>query len=259
VYDLAEKTVVIIQARMGSTRLPGKSLADVCGNPLIWHVVQRAKQAKSVDEVIIATSVDSSDDLLYDFAVGNGIKCIRGNLEDVLDRYHYAAKKSGAGIIVRITGDSPLVDPVLIDSAVNKLKDEDRDYISNSQQPWMDGFDVEAFRFSALEKAWNEAELASEREHVTVFIRNHPEKFDIGYMKNDPWFGDKQLSVDRNNDLELIRKIYSEMLKKGLDHKFSYKDVKQLFFDNPELADVNKSSIINEGYLKSLKEDKKVK
>jgi len=252
------KVVIIIQARMGSTRLPGKSLMPIEGKPIIWHVVERAKKAKEADSVVLATTTEKSDDELADFAKLNGISFFRGSLDDVLGRYYNAAKQSGASIIVRITGDSPLVDPALIDEAIALLKKGKYDYTANSQQPWMDGFDVEAFAFAALEKAWKEAQMQSEREHVTLYIRNSG-KFRLDYIRNDPRLEHVHCSIDREKDLKFVREIYRLLLQKGLDHKFSYKDVIALLEEKPELLRINSDSVINEGMYKSLREDRKVK
>jgi len=251
------KTVIIIQARMSSTRLPGKSLLDLCGKPLIWHVVERAKHSKEANVVILATTDHESDAPLYEFAKKAGFDCFRGDLNDVLDRYYQAAKSIQAGIIVRVTGDSPLVDPGIIDEAVRIFKSGNYDYVSNGQQPWMDGFDAEVFSFKALEDAWKNAKMASEREHVTPYIKNN-EKFRRFFMNNDPWFGNLQCSVDRPNDLEFIRSIYDILLKQGKDHIFSYDDVKAVLVKNPKLLEINKGAVVNEGYAKSLKEDHKI-
>ena len=252
------KTAIIIQARMGSTRLPGKSLMEIEGKPLIWHVVERARRSRETDEVVLATTSERIDDGLAEFAKKNGIKCFRGSLDDVLDRYYQAAKEAKAEIVVRITGDCPLVDPFLVDEAAKIFKSGKYDYVSNCQEPWMDGFDVEVFSFEALEDAWKNAVMASEREHVTPYIKNKPKNRKF-YMKNDPRFAGIQCSVDRPKDLDFVREIYKEMLESGKDHAFTYKDVMKLLERKPELLKINKDSIVNEGYLKSLKEDKKVR
>ena len=252
------KVAIIIQARMGSTRLPGKSLILIEGKPIIWHVVERAKHSKQADSILLATTTEKSDDELEKFCNAASIPCFRGNLEDVLDRYYNAAKSCSAGIIVRITGDSPLVDPALIDKAVMLLKKGKLDYAANTEQPWMDGFDVEAFTFSALERAWKEAAMSSEREHVTLHIRNSP-LFKKEFIKNDPRLEHVQCSIDRVNDLKFVSEVYKLLLKKGLDHKFSYKDVIALLEENPQLLKINSESIVNEGMYKSIREDRKVK
>ncbi|MCX6772879.1 MAG: glycosyltransferase family protein [Candidatus Micrarchaeota archaeon] len=255
------KTIAIIQARMGSTRLPGKSLLPIGGKPLIWHVAKRTAMGKAVDSVILATTTDKSDDGIADFARKEGIESFRGNTEDVLDRFYNAAKKAGAGkadVVVRITGDSPLVDPALIDKAVGMLVKGKLDYVSNSRQPWMDGFDVEAFTFAALERAWIEAKMASEREHVTPYIRESG-KFKVEFMENDPALDGVQCSVDRQEDLEFVREIIRRMAADGKGEEFSYMDVIALLKREPRLRDINRQSVVNEGYFKSLKEDRRIK
>jgi spore coat polysaccharide biosynthesis protein SpsF (cytidylyltransferase family) len=252
------KTVIVIQSRMGASRLPGKSLMDIEGKPLIWHVVERARRSRESDEVVLATTTEKADDGIAEFAKNNGIQCFRGSLEDVLDRYYQAAKAAKADVVVRVTGDSPLVDPLLIDEAVGIFKGGKYDYVSNGQKPWMDGFDVEVFSFAALEDAWKNAAMASEREHVTPYLKNNA-KFRRFYMKNDPRFDGVQCSVDRKEDLEFVRAVYREMLGSGKGHTFSYKDVMALLERRPELLEMNKNSVVNEGYYKSLTEDRKVK
>ena len=252
------KVAIIIQARMGSERLPGKSLMLIAGKPIVWHVVERAKRSRKAAAVVLATTDDKSDDPIAYFAKKNGIACFRGDLNDVLDRYYNAAKSCGAGIIVRITGDSPLVDPGLVDMAVGLLKGGKFDYVSNSHKPWMDGFDVEAFTFDCLEKTWKNAVMASQREHVTPYMRDSG-KFRVHYLKNDPKLANVHGSIDREADLKFVREIYRHMLKNGLDHKFSYLDVIKLLERKPELLQINSGSVVNEGYFKSLREDRKVK
>ncbi|HNT60580.1 MAG TPA: glycosyltransferase family protein [Candidatus Bilamarchaeaceae archaeon] len=252
------KTVIIIQARMGSARLPGKSLMEIEGKPLIWHVVERAKHSKEANKVVLATTMEKIDDGLAEFAKKNGVKCFRGSLEDVLDRYYHAAKEANADVVIRVTGDCPLVDPFLVDEAVRIFKRGKYDYVGNGQEPWMDGFDVEVFSFKALEDAWKNAIMASEREHVTPYIKNNSKNRKF-YMKNDPRFDGIQCSVDRREDLEFVRAIYRKMLVIGKDHTFTYKDVMVLLEKRPELLRINKGSVVNEGYFKSIKEDKKVR
>jgi spore coat polysaccharide biosynthesis protein SpsF len=252
------RTAIIIQARMGSSRLPGKSMMEIEGKPLLWHVVERARKSRETDVLVVATSTDEKDDRIQEFAESEGIKYYRGDLNDVLDRYYKAAKLFDADIVVRITGDCPLVDPFLIDELVGIFKKNNLDYLSNSEPPLMDGFDVEIFSFKALEDAWKNAEMSSEREHVTPYLRKN-EKFKKQHRKNEPGLEEAHCSVDRLEDLELVRMLYSELFKRKKDHIFTYKDVMQILKDRPELPEINKNSIINEGYAKSVREDKKVK
>jgi len=252
------KTIIILQARMSSTRLPNKALMEIESKSILWHLVQRMKKSKESDDLIIATSLDGSDDLIEKFCIDNNVKCFRGNLNDVLDRFYQCAKKYNADIIVRITGDSPLNDPNLVDNFIKELKEGNYDYVSNGEKPWMDGFDVEVFTFKSLEKAWENAEMESEREHVTPYIKNTG-LFKIKYIKNDERFENIQFSIDRIEDLNFIREVYKKLFEKGLDHNFTYLDVIKIIEENPNLLEINKNSIVNEGYQKSLKEDKKIK
>jgi spore coat polysaccharide biosynthesis protein SpsF (cytidylyltransferase family) len=252
------KFALIITVRMGASRLPGKSLMDIHGHPLIWHVIERVKHAKEVEAIMLATTREKVDDPLADFFKSIDVQVYRGDLNDVLDRYYQAAKIARADVVIRVTGDCPLVDPSIIDEAVKLFKSGNYDYVSNCQEPWMDGFDVEVFSFNALETAWKEATMTSEREHVTPYIRNTT-KFKKYFLENDPWFEGQQCSVDRIEDLEFVRAVYAELFKQKKDHRFSYEDVKEVLTKNPKIREINKNSIVNEGYKKSLKEDKKIK
>jgi len=250
--------IIILQARMSSTRLPQKVLMEIEGKSILWHLVQRMKKSKNSADLIIATSLDESDDLIEKFCIENNVNCFRGNLNDVLDRFYQCAKKYNADIIVRVTGDSPLNDPKLVDDFIKELKDGNYDYVSNGEKPWMDGFDVEVFTFKTLEKAWKEAIMESEREHVTPYIKNSG-LFKIKYIKNDERFANIQFSIDRIDDFNFVNEIYKRIFEKKLDHNFTYLDVIKIIEEEPDLLNINKNSVMNEGYKKSLKEDKKIK
>lgn len=166
------RRVAIIQARTSSSRFPGKVLADLAGLPMIVFMVQRVRQARRIDHLLVATSTDPSDDLLAATLQTHGIACFRGDLNDVLDRFTQAARSAGADQVVRLTGDCPLMDADLIDRALAELACGDADYVANVLPPsYPDGLDVECFTMAALETAWRDARLPSEREHVTPFIR----------------------------------------------------------------------------------------
>lgn len=167
------KRVAIIQARMSSTRFPGKVLAPLAGLPLIVFMVRRVQLARQIDQLLVATSTDASDDPLVRVLAEYGISCFRGDLHDVLDRFYRAASAAGADHVVRLTGDCPLMDPYLIDKGLAELALGDADYVANVLPPsFPDGLDIECFTMAALETAWRAARLPSEREHVTPFIRN---------------------------------------------------------------------------------------
>ncbi|MBI5221600.1 MAG: glycosyltransferase family protein, partial [Candidatus Magasanikbacteria bacterium] len=165
------KTVAIIQARMGSTRLPGKSLMNIDGRPIINYVFDRVSNSVLIDEVWLATTTNAEDNVLERWAQDQNIKYFRGSSDDVLDRYYQTALLSGANTVIRITGDCPLVDPRVIDMVLGEYQKGGFDYVCNTQPPtFPDGLDVEVFSFVSLEKTWKEAKLKSEREHVTPYI-----------------------------------------------------------------------------------------
>ena len=215
-------TAAIIQARMGSTRLPGKIMKELAGKPMLWHVVERARQAGKLDKVIVATTVGPEDDAVEKLAKEEGWDYFRGSAEDVLERYYQAAKKFGAETIVRITADCPLIAPEIIDECVQKFAAGRCDYISNinpGERTSPRGLDVEVFSFEALEKAFREAVQPYEREHVTPYIwQNKKNEFKIGSMITaTPSYARPQyrLTVDFPEDFQLMEKIYGEFYKPG--------------------------------------------
>jgi len=250
-----KKVVAIIQARMGSTRLPGKVMKEIVGKPMLWHVINRVKNAKELNDIVIATTNLKEDTQILDLASEIGVKTYAGSENDVLDRYYQAAIMSKADVIVRITADCPLADPNVIDKVVRYYRINDFDYVSTSIKPtFPDGIDVEVFRFASLKKAWSEAKLASEREHVTPYIWKNPNIFKIKNYENEDDILYMRWSVDEQCDLEFLREIYNRLYAK--DTLFYMEDVVDLLTKNPELMDINKDIVRNEGYLKSLKEDK---
>ena len=242
-----EKVVVIIQARMGSTRLPGKVLLDLGGKPMLARVVSRCRQATMVDQVVIATSDDPSDDAIENYCLAQRYPCFRGSLHDVLDRYYQAARQFEASIIVRITADCPLIDPAVIDQVVSALiggeQESKLDFVANRlPPPWKRsypiGLDVEVCTFSALERAWKEAKEAHQREHVMPYLYEQEGRFQVLVLNHIPDYGDLRWTVDTPEDLALIRQIYSRF--DGGDG-FSWMDVIELFQHEPALAEINAS------------------
>jgi spore coat polysaccharide biosynthesis protein SpsF len=247
---------VIIQARMGSTRLKGKIIADICGKPMLWHVINRVKKAKKVDRIILATTKKDEDKITIDLGKKCKIKTFAGSEDDVLDRYYHAAKQSDSNVIVRITADCPLIDPEIIDEMVQYYLDNDElDYVSmGDPNPCPDGLDTEVFTFKSLEKAYYEAKLSSEREHVTPYIWKNPEVFKIGHvfdLKID--LSHFRWTVDEKADLKFVREVYKRLYVEG--ELFNSKDVLKLLEKEPNLMKINQGIIRNEGYLKSLKND----
>jgi glutamate-1-semialdehyde 2,1-aminomutase/spore coat polysaccharide biosynthesis protein SpsF len=247
--SVVANVVAIIQARMSSTRLPGKSLAAIEGRPMLWHVIEGVKRAKLVDRVVVATSTNGADDAIEKLCRDDGVACYRGSEDDVLDRYYVAAREEKAGVIVRITADCPLIDAEVIDRVVRRFQLGDVDYASNTiVQSYPDGLDVEVFSFAALEKAWREARRTSEREHVTPYMRT--EKFHSATVESDSAHAYRRCrwTVDEPNDLEFVASIYRAM--RGRD--FGMNEIFELLEKDPELEKKNAVIISNHGYYRSL-------
>jgi len=252
------KVVAIIQARVGSTRLPKKVLKKIVGRPMLWHVIDREKESKLVNEIVLATTSRDEDKPLLELARKSGVKSFAGSEEDVLDRYFQAATKFGADVIVRVTADCPLIDPRIVDKVIKHFSGSGFDYVSNTLKPtYPDGLDVEVFSYDALKKAWENAKRSSEREHVTAYIRNHPETFKIGNVEHEKDLSEMRWTVDTDKDLKFVREIYKRLYKKG--RIFLMRDILTLLEKQPELAGINKGIARNEGYLKSLREDRLVR
>lgn len=268
-------TIAIIQARMGSSRLPGKVLLDIAGKPMIQHVIERTQRARSLDSVIVATTTDPSDDPIAEFAASIGIPCTRGSLHDVLDRYYQAAQTHSAEVIVRITADCPLIDPEVIDQTIGSLGVRDCesgnpqsltpypqfDFSCNRLPPPFSrtfpiGLDVEACTFAALERAWTESTEAFHREHVMPYIyegvsltsqipiANHqllstgssPRGFQIAQLHHTPDYGSLRWTVDTPEDLAFIRELFTRL---GNIPNFTWYDALQIVQQHPELAQIN--------------------
>lgn len=245
----------IIQARMGSTRLPGKVMLPVDdSNPIIWHVVNQMKHSKLCEKLIVATTNLAEDEKIVDFAKKNSLYYFRGSAEDCLDRYYHCAKSFSISIIVRITCDNPLIDPTLVDDAVKTFVEGNYDYVTNCKpRSFPQGTEVEVFSFSALERAWKEASKPSEREHVTPYFYNNPEKFRIFNIVNQKNISNLRWTVDRISDLEFVRALVLRMRKSPI----LMKDVLQVLENEPDLVNLNKDYTMDEGYIKSLENDRK--
>lgn len=250
--------VALLQARIGSTRLPGKVLKDICGKAMLEHEILRIKDSKLIDNVVLATTDKEQDEPVAKIGEKNGISVFRGSEKDVLDRFYQAAKKFEADIIVRLTGDCPLHDSAVIDKVIQfYLDNNDKyDYVSNVRPAtYPDGMDVEVFPFSILENFWMEGKMPSDREHVTGFLARNLDLFRIGNVEHDQDVSSVRLTVDEPRDFELVKKIYSELYTKK--NNFDLNDIMDLFSRRPELLKINEGIIMNEGYLKSLSEDPK--
>jgi spore coat polysaccharide biosynthesis protein SpsF len=233
------KVVAIIQARMGSTRLPGKVLKDIEGETALARVVSRLRRASLIDEVLVATADRPADDAIVAESRRCGVAVSRGDENDVLDRYFRAAQLSKAEAVVRITSDCPLIDPGITDKTIRAFLDEGPDYASNAlQRTYPRGLDTEVISTRALERAWRAASKAYEREHVTPYIYEHPDQFKILPVTGDADYSQHRWTLDTPEDLKFIRAVYAQM--KGHDN-FLWKDVLDLLERNPELLEINRA------------------
>ena len=257
--DRQPKTIAIIQARMGATRLPGKVLLDIGGQPMLVRVVERVRRAGRLDGVVVATTTQVQDEPVADLCRERGYPCSRGSLQDVLDRYYQAARSCGAAEVVRITADCPAIDPGLIDLTVDELRRAGADFAADRlPPPWTRsypiGLDVEVCTFAALERAWQEADQPYQREHVMPYLyegipaealrstqnvtATSPRGFRVLLVNHDPDYGSLRWTVDTPPDLELLRQVYARFHNQDT---FSWTEVLALFESEPGLARINAS------------------
>lgn len=242
------KVVAIIQARCGSTRFPNKVFADLCGKPLIWHVVNRLKHARSLNHIVLATTDTPLDDNLYNWAKENGVDVFRGSESNVLNRYYEAANYSKADVIVRITADDPFKEPLLIDEAVNMLQKEKYDFVCNNCPPsYPEGLDIEVFTKETLEREEKLSTSNFEREHVTQYIYRHPEQFKMFNLSNQKNLSFLRWTVDTERDFEMVTRAYS-FLYKNDSEIFHMNDILQLLEKHPEIGKINSDVARSEMY-----------
>ena len=247
-------TWVIIQARTSSRRLPGKVMEDIEGAPLISHVIKRVKESMYGGRICMATSKESGDDVLAGLGRDEGIEVFRGDIDDVLSRYYFAAKGLSAGNIIRITGDCPLIDPEIINRVADSFFEDKADYTSNVHPPtFPDGLDVEVFTSRALERAYHEADKKYQREHVTPYLWENRSVFKTTNVFNDDDMGDLRWIVDERSDLEFTREIYARLYKPG--KVFHMEDILAVINKEPGLKKINENLGRNEGFIKSLEEE----
>lgn len=245
---------VIIQARMGSQRFPGKVLKPVLGKPLLAYLVQRVRSCKNVSKIVIATSRLSGDDAIEAFCRDFGVDCCRGSEEDVLDRFFQCATFYEMKKIVRITGDCPLIDPELL-SGVIKFYAENPEYdLVKTGPTYPEGFDAEILSMKSLEIAWQEAKLKSQREHVTTFLWENDRRFKIKWLSLKEDYSFLRLTVDEPLDFEVVQSVI-ERLYPQTGGNFNLKDILALYQGEPALFKKNANIIRNEGYFKSLEKD----
>jgi glutamate-1-semialdehyde 2,1-aminomutase len=238
------KVVAIVQARMGSTRLPNKVMQTICGKSMIELLLNRLSLSKEVDKIIVASSVDNKNKPLVNHLNKLGFTCEQGSEDDVLERYMEVAQKYRANIIVRITGDCPLTDPDLVDEVISRFKKEELDYLCNNYPPtYPDGLDIEVFTSKALEAAFEEAFEPFDREHVTPYFRSNS-KFNTSTLRHKEDLSDLRWTVDEQVDLDVIKNVFNHFNPR-ID--FSWNEVLDLQLDQPELFDSNRHIVRNEG------------
>jgi spore coat polysaccharide biosynthesis protein SpsF len=234
-------TIAIIQARMGSTRLPGKVLLDILGQPVLARAVMRARHARCLQGVVVATTTDPSDDVVEAFCCQQGFPVYRGSQSDVLDRYYQAARLFRADVIVRLTADCPLVDPQVIDHTVSEFFRSGVDFAANRLPPPLGrtypiGLDVEVCSFQGLERIWKEAAEPFEREHVMPYFYDSPGRFRILRVDYPIDYGTLRWTVDTAEDLEVVRHIFAFF---GGSNDFSWLEVLDLYERDSSLAQLN--------------------
>lgn len=246
--------LAIIQARFNSSRLPGKVLLDLEGRTVLERVVERVAHARRVDEVVVATSTAEHDGRIAELCGERGIKVFRGALDDVLDRFYQCARPLRPDAVVRITADCPLIDPAVIDMVVEAHTKDGADYTANIlEETFPDGEDVEVFSFAALERAWKEAVLVSEREHVTPYIRKNPALFkqrNVGCSRD---LSAERWTLDNEEDFALIKAVYAALHPKS--PFFGLEEIEGFLRSHPEVEKLNAHIKRNEGYAASLKKD----
>ena len=242
----------IIQARMGSSRLPGKVLEKINDEDTILdYVLKQISHSKKIQQVVVATSDLSEDNIISEHLNNKKINFFRGSSDDVLDRYFQCAKKFSFDIIIRITADNPLIDPSIVDKIIDKYLNQNYDFISNTlKRTFPYGTEVEVFSFNSLKKAWKNAKKPSEREHVTPFMYNLKNKFHLGNLENDNNFSFLRYTVDKKEDLKLVKQI----VRKIQERPILLEHIITLYKKNPDIFKINED-VLHDGYLTSLKKD----
>ena len=233
--------VAVIQARMGSSRLPGKVLKDISGKPMLWHVVNRLRYSKLINKIVVATSVNKKDDVIEKFCKENNIDFYRGSEKDVLDRYYQTAILYKADYVVRITADCPLIDPQVVDKVISGyLRNVNTfDGANNTiDRTYPRGLDVEIVSFSALEKCWKSANKDYQREHVMVYIYECEKIFKLHSVKNSRDLSHFRWTVDEEADLRFVREVYNRLYQE--ERVFFMEDVLKVLGEDPYLRKINK-------------------
>jgi spore coat polysaccharide biosynthesis protein SpsF len=250
---VSKNIVAIIQARVQSTRCPGKVMREVLGKPLIGHMIDRLRNSSSLTDIVVATSVHPSNDKMCEYLVGINVKIFRGCEEDVLERFYLAAKEFGIKNIVRLTADCPLIDPYVVDSYIKEFLLKKVDFI-HPDPSFAEGLDTEVFTLEALIEAYQLAHLKSEREHITQYLFNNPGKFNITKLKNKTDDSQYRITVDEELDFLVVKRIF-EALYTNKNNPFGIDQIKDFLDTHSEIYKLNTSIIRNEGLNISLEEE----
>lgn len=244
-----------MQTRVSSTRLPNKVIKNLEGLPMFVQQAKRILQCKKIDKLIVITSTEKSDDILEAICKENDLLCFRGDLYNVLSRYYYAQLAYPCEHAVRVTADCPVIDSAIMELVINTHLINNNDYTSNClESTFPDGLDTEVISKSALQDAYKYAKKPSELEHVTPYIRNNPQKYQLQNIQSDTDLSNHRWTVDEPEDFELISAIYAHLYAHNC--YFNYQDILNLLSLKPELSSINAQFSRNEGMLKSLKQDK---
>lgn len=229
----------IIQARCGSTRFPNKVFASIDGKPLLWHVVNRLKYSKLIDDVIVATTINAKDDMIEEWCHKEGVKCFRGSEDDVLNRYYRCSVAFPSDVIVRVTADDPFKEPKIIDQVINRLIEKRLDLVTNNFPPsFPEGLDCEAFTFQVLEIMENTARDSFEREHVTQYVYHNPDKFMIENVSSEVQISSYRWTIDNQEDYEMVEAVYNNR-KEGEKGILLMDEILRILKEKPEIAQIN--------------------
>lgn len=240
------KIVAIVQARMSSSRLPGKVLAPVLGQPMLLRQLERLGRARAIDEIVVATSTEPGDDAIAELCAQSEIACFRGSLHDVLGRFVAAAAYSKADIVLRLTADCPLTDPMVVDGLTRHMTDGSFDYASNTlERTWPHGLDVEAMTVDALRTAAQETNDPYDREHVTPFLYKYPDRFSLGSYTDSKDRSDFRLTVDYPEDLDVITHVYDALYP--VNAAFTTEDVMNHLNAHPRVRALNGAHVAPNG------------
>ncbi|MBI4449781.1 glycosyltransferase family protein [Candidatus Uhrbacteria bacterium] len=248
--------LAVLQARMSSSRLPGKVLQPILGEPMLFRQLERVRRSHRIDHLIVVTSTEASDNAIAEMCTERGVAHYRGSLNDVLDRAYHAAEPYRPSHVVRLTGDCPLADPSAIDAVIDFAIRGDFDYATNGKPyTFPDGLDVEIATFAAFEAAWREADLPSHREHVFPFIHRQPERFYLGYVRSSVDLSRHRWTVDEPEDFMFVTRVYEALYP--MNPNFQTQDILDFLMDHPELLRMNERFERNAGRRKAFEEDTK--